>query len=140
MPPRSSNARRRYSAFSLKIRTLKETFALTRLAPNAQVPTWIGGTELIAIVRTRYELSIVCNAEAVPADLPEVERGFRALGVVGTIDFGVTNVVASIAAPLAAKGIPIFNISTFDTAYVLMREEHLIDGKSALANAGYEIL
>ncbi len=123
----------------MQIRTLDETFALARLPPSAAVPAWVGGSDLIAVVRTRDELSIVCRADVIPSDVAEVERGFRGLGVVGTLDFGVTNVIARLTAPLAEAGIAIFNISTFDTDYILMREEHLADAKSALARAGYDV-
>jgi hypothetical protein len=90
-----------------------------------------------AVVRTRDELSIVCRADTVPAEVAEVERGFRGLGVVGTLDFGITSVIAGLTAPLAAADIPIFNISTFDTDYILLREEHLEPAKAALGAAGY---
>jgi hypothetical protein len=73
----------------------------------------------------------------VPAEVAEVERGFRGLGVVGTLDFGITSVIAGLTAPLAAADIPIFNISTFDTDYILLREEHLEPAKAALGAAGY---
>jgi hypothetical protein len=123
----------------MQIRTLDETFALARLPPSAAVPAWVGGSDLIAVVRTRDELSIVCRADAIPNDVDEVERGFRGLGVVGTLDFGVTNVIAGLTAPLAAAGIPIFNISTFDTDYILMREEKLEAAKTALVAAGHDV-
>jgi hypothetical protein len=122
---------------SMRIRTLAETFALVRLPASAAVPAWVGGRDLIAVVRTRDELSIVCRADTVPADVAEVEWGFRGLGVVGTLDFGITSVIAGLTAPLAAAEIPIFNISTFDTDYILLREEHLEKAKAALSAAGY---
>jgi hypothetical protein len=121
----------------MRIRTLAETFALVRLPASAAVPAWVGGRDLIAVVRTRDELSIVCRADTVPADVAEVEWGFRGLGVVGTLDFGITSVIAGLTAPLAAAEIPIFNISTFDTDYILLREEHLEKAKAALSAAGY---
>ena len=123
----------------MRIRTLDETFALVRLAPTDAVPAWVGGRDLIAVVRTRDELSIVCRADAVPHDVAECERGFRGLAVVGTLEFGVTNVIAGLTAPLAAAGIAIFNISTFDTDYILLREDALEAAKSALGAAGYAI-
>jgi hypothetical protein len=128
-----------YLSGTMEIRTLDETFALARLPAAAPVPNWVGGRDLIAVVRTRDELSIVCRADAITEGVAEVERGFRGLGVVGTLDFGITSVIASLTAPLAAAGIPIFNISTFDTDYILLREEHLAAAKTALANAGYDV-
>lgn len=124
----------------MQIRTLDETFALARLPAAAAVPEWVGGRDLIAVVRTRDELSIVCRADAIPESVSEVERGFRGLGVVGTLDFGVTSVIAGITAPLAAAGIAIFNISTFDTDYVLLREDKLDAAKAALTASGFDVI
>ena len=68
-----------------------------------------------------------------------MERGFRALAVVGTLDFALTGVVASLAAPLAAAGISIFGISTYDTDHILVREDRLADAKTVLAAAGHTV-
>ena len=73
----------------------------------------------VSITRTPDELSIVCPEEAVPPDDVTSEDGWRALKVPGPIPFETTGVLAGIAAPLAAAGISIFAISTFDTDYVL---------------------
>jgi hypothetical protein len=99
----------------------------------------VRGRDLIAVVRTRDELSIVCRADAIPADVSEVERDFRGLVVVGTLDFSATNVLAGLTVPLGAAGIPIFNISTFDTDYILMRAADLDRAKAALVAAGYDV-
>ena len=61
----------------------------------------------VSITRTPDELSIVCPQEAVPPDTT-VEEGFRALVVPGPIPFTETGVLAALATPLAAAGIPIF--------------------------------
>lgn len=124
----------------MQIRTLDEEFALARLDARAPVPEWIGGRDLIAVVRTRDELSIVCRSDAVPNDVADVQRGFRGLAVVGTLDFGLTGVIAGLTRPLADAGIPIFSISTFDTDYMLVRGDRLGEAKAALAQAGYEVL
>jgi len=123
----------------VQIRTLDETFAIARLPAAATVPDWVRGRDLIAVVRTRDELSIVCREDAIPADVAEVERDFRGLVVVGTLDFSATNVLAGLTVPLGAAGIPIFNISTFDTDYILMRAADLDRAKAALVAAGYDV-
>ncbi len=124
----------------MQIRTLDEEFALARLDARAAVPEWIRGRDLIAVVRTRDELSIVCRSDAVPSDVPEVQRGFRGLAVVGTLDFGLSGVIAGLTRPLADAGIPIFSISTFDTDYMLVRGDRLAAAKAALTQAGYDVL
>ncbi len=124
----------------MQIRTLSEAFALARLGAHDAVPDWVAGHDLIAVVRTRDELSIVCRSDAVPPDFHEVQRGFRGLAVVGTLDFGLTGIIAGLTRPLSAAGIPVFGISTFDTDYMLVRGDELDAAKAALAGAGYDVL
>ncbi|HEV8022181.1 MAG TPA: ACT domain-containing protein [Candidatus Lustribacter sp.] len=121
----------------MELHVLDETLALARLAADAEVPSWVAGRDFLSVVRTPFELSIVCRNDAVPATHTEVQRGFRALAVVGTLDFALTGIVASLAAPLAAAGISIFGISTYDTDHILVREDRLADAKTVLAAAGH---
>jgi hypothetical protein len=121
----------------MELQVLDETLALARLAADAVVPEWVAGRDFLAVVRTPRELSIVCRDDAVPVTHAEVQRGYRALAVVGTLDFALTGIVASLAAPLAEAGISIFGISTYDTDHILVREDHLSEAKDVLAAAGH---
>lgn len=114
---------------------LRGDYAIAKLAPDAAIPEWAGG-ELVSITRTGDELSIICAT--IP---PEVdgERGWRCLKVRGPLDFSLTGVLASIAAPLAEAAVPIFSISTFDTDYILVREFDLERAKQALIRAGHAL-
>jgi hypothetical protein len=123
----------------MELHVLEETLAIARLNGDAAVPAWVAGRDFLAVVRTQRELSIVCRDDAVPATHTEVERGFRALAVSGTLDFALTGIVASLAAPLAAAGISIFGISTYDTDHILVRNERLDDAKAVLAAAGHTV-
>ena len=123
----------------MELQVLDETLAIARLAGDAAVPGWVAGRDLMAVVRTQRELSIVCRNDAVPQTHTEVERGFRALAVTGTLDFALTGIVASLAAPLAAAGISIFGISTYDTDHILVREDRLADATAVLAAAGHTV-
>ncbi len=123
----------------MELRTLSETFAIARLAAGAAVPDWVGGRELIAVVRTPNELSILCQDAAVPANLTEVQRGFKAFAVAGTLDFTLIGIIASLAQPLAATGIPIFGMSTYDTDYILVQADMFEAAKSALTAAGHSV-
>jgi hypothetical protein len=123
----------------VELTVLEERLALARLAADAPVPAWVAGRDFLAVVRTPRELSIVCRDDAVPPAHAEVERGFRALAVVGTLDFALTGIVASLAAPLAEAGISIFGISTYDTDHILVREDRLADAKAVLTAAGHTV-
>ena len=68
-----------------------------------------------------------------------MEPGWRALAVAGPLDFGLTGILASLASPLAAAGVSIFAISTYDTDYVLVREQALAVAIDALRAAGHDV-
>jgi hypothetical protein len=126
-----------FTVVPMELHVLDDRLALVRQAADAPVPAWIGGHDLLAVVRTRRELSLVCREDTVPANIAEVERGFRAIAVVATLDFAEIGIVASLAVPLAEAGISIFGISTYDTDHILVRDERLDDAKRALIAAGH---
>jgi hypothetical protein len=55
------------------------------------------------------------------------------------LDFNITGVLAAVAAPLAAAGISIFAVSTYDTDYLLVRDRELDRAVRALREAGHNI-
>jgi hypothetical protein len=119
-------------AFSrpMNVTVLPEPLAVCRLAAGARVPSWALELHesLVSITRTPDELSIVCPDAAVPPDV-EVESGWRALKLPGPIPFDQVGVLAG---PLAAAGVSIFAVSTYDTDYVLVRERDLERALAAL--------
>ena len=121
----------------MKLTALPAPVAVCRLASDAAVPEWIRGT-FTSITRTNDELSIVCDDDAVPADV-QAERGWRALKLEGPIPFGMTGVASALLAPLAAARISIFLISTYDTDYLLLKAETFERALGVLRGAGYEI-
>jgi hypothetical protein len=99
--------------------------AVCQLAADAPVPDWATRGGFHALVRSPGELTVVCDASHVPGDARS-QKGWRCFSLAGPIAFTETGVVASIAVPLAAAGVGIFVISTFDTDYILVRD-HLLD-------------
>lgn len=100
---------------------LPDTFAVCRLAGDAPVYSWATG-DFVSITGTLDELSIVCPQDQVRDDV-KPERGWRRLRVAGTLEFTKVGVLSALAGPLAAEGISIFAISTFDTDYLMVGED-----------------
>jgi NAD+ diphosphatase len=107
-------------------------FAIARLPAGADVPAWVPAGGFVAITRTDDELSIVCAQDAVPGDV-DAERGYAALEVAGPLDPGLVGVLARLTTALAAAGIAVFAISTYDTDYLLVRAPDLARARAALA-------
>ena len=118
---------------------LPDRLAVCRLQAEAPFPDWTRPGDLLAIIQTQNELSVVCTERYVPPDV-RAERGWRALQIQGTLDFAMNGVLASIAVPLAHAGVSIFVLSTYDTDYVLVKEEALDRAVEALTQAGYLVM
>ena len=123
----------------LKFRRLPDTFAICRLAPDAPIPAVIATSPFISITRTGEELSIVCPANHVPQNA-KCESPWTCFKLEGPFPFSLTGVLASFIDPLAQSGIPIFAISTFDTDYVLVKEESAASALKTLLAAGHELI
>ena len=109
------------------LRLLPGRFAVCRLDPHAPLPAWAFHDDATfwSLTRTPDEMSLVCDEDSVPPSVERVEPGWRAFQVEGPIPFEETGVLASLAAPLAGAGIPLFALSTYDTDVVLVKQRDL---------------
>ncbi len=128
----SNNARR----FSLSV--LPFGLAVCSLPAGAPPPDWIASSRFFSLTRTTDELSLVCELALVPPGV-RCESGWRAMRVAGNLDFSLTGVLTALLAPLAAAGISIFAISTYDTDYILVKEASLDQAVEALRGAGHRV-
>ncbi len=114
-------------------------FSILRLAPTAEIPAWACKGQFCSVVKTVEELSIVCETRVVASGFEKREDDWKCLKVAGPLDFGLTGILASISTPLAQAGISIFAISTFDTDYILVKDNKFEAAKDVLKSTGFEI-
>ncbi len=89
--------------------------------------------------KTDREFSLVCLTEYVPEETLEREDGWRAFRVAGTLEFSLIGILSRISDVLAEAGVGIFAMSTYQTDYILIKENQLEKGLDALRKAGYMI-
>ena len=89
--------------------------------------------------RTEQEKSLVCPTTIVPQNTTDREDGWRAFRVCGKMDFSLVGILSGITGILAEGGISVFAISTYDTDYVLVKDDEFENALMALKNAGYSI-
>jgi len=102
------------------------------------IPAWATRASFFSVTRTEDELSVMCPE----ADVPEVvarERSWHALKLEGPFELSMVGILSSVAHPLAGAGASIFAVSTFDTDYVLVREEQLDLAVDALRKHGHKV-
>jgi hypothetical protein len=114
------------------------TFAVCRLGADSPIPPWATAGPFCSITRTADELSVVCRLDAVPEGVVG-ERGWRCLRVAGALPFAVVGVLASLTTPLAEAGVSVFAVSTFDTDYLLVKEEAWQRAVDALVRYGHSV-
>jgi len=115
-------------------------YSVARLAPDAPVPAGLlEASGLVSITRTPDELSIVCPTEVAP-ESDTGDHGWRLLTVRGPLEFTLTGIMAALSGELAAAGVSLFALSTYDTDHLLVKGENLERAVRALSEAGHEVV
>ena len=96
--------------------------------------------EIYFIGKTDEELSLVCVTENTPSDTIERDDGWRGFRIQGTLNFSLVGILAKISGILADHKISIFAVSTYNTDYVLVKEENFDRALSILGAEGYSII
>ena len=122
------------SESTLKLQWIPGRFAVCRLDPSATIPTWAQGSgPLLSITRSENELSIVADQELVPVEIKS-ERNWAAMRIQGQLDFALIGILAKLTSALAEAKISCFAISTYDTDYILVKEDKARAAEEALGN------
>ena len=123
----------------LKLNLLDDKFCYSKLPQFAELPSVFSKGEMIFVMRTDEELTIICPEFMAPNNVQQ-EAGFRCLRITGEIPLSEFGVIASLVQPLLPVEIPAMVVSTFNTEYLFFREEHLVKVTQALQQAGHEFI
>ena len=83
---------------------------------------------------------MVCKTEDTPADTLERDDGWRGFRIEGVLDFSLIGILSKLSAVLAENKIGIFAVSTYNTDYILVKEENFDRALNVLASEGYIIV
>lgn len=96
--------------------------------------------EFFFVGRTDEEISLVCPTEDTPDTASERDDGWKGFRIQGVLDFSLIGILAKISSVLAENKIGIFAVSTYNTDYILVKEENFDKALEVLSQAGYEII
>jgi len=109
----------------INLSILPEKLGICHLDKNSPIPSWATSGEFFSLTRTGQELSIIYPQEKIPGGVL-FEKNWRAFKVEGVVEgLYSVGVIASLSHPLAEAGISIFNLSTYETNYVLVEDKNL---------------
>ena len=90
--------------------------------------------------KTDEEISLVCKTEDVPTKTIERDDNWKGFRIEGVLDFSLIGILSKISTILAENKIGIFAVSTFNTDYILVKEENFDKAMSVLSTEGYEVI
>lgn len=120
----------------MEIKIIHQDFSICKVADLTQVDY---SDEFCFIGKTDEELSLVCSTNLVPNNALECDHGWKAFRIQGKLDFSLIGILSKISTLLAEKEIGIFAVSTFNTDYILTKEENFEKAILTLEENGYEI-
>ncbi len=100
----------------------------------------VTGKEFYFTGKTDEEISVVCITADTPAETTERDDGWIAFRIQDVMDFSLIGILSKISTILAENKIGIFAVSTFNTDYILVKEENYEKALQVLADAGYQIV
>ncbi len=123
----------------MQLEILNNKLKVVKLNTNETVPEIVFKQEFYSITKTDEELSIVIDEDInVQSDI--VEYNWRAIKIVGTLDFALIGILSRISTILAQAEISIFAISTYNTDYILVKANQLENAIEVLKQNNYEII
>ena len=90
--------------------------------------------------KTDEEISLVCKTEDTPQNTIEREDGWRGFRIQGVLDFSMIGILSKLSGILAEHKIGIFAVSTYNTDYILVKEENFECSLKVLIAEGYTVI
>jgi hypothetical protein len=113
-------------------------FSLCSLAPVDAIPSWALSSDFYTISKTSDELSIVCESKYVPPEIKQ-DGNWRLLKIASVLDLSLTGITAKFSTALANAGVNLCVIATYETDYILVKQEKLQMAITSLQHAGFMV-
>ena len=120
----------------LRMAALEQEFSVCKVKDYSQIDL---GQPFVFTGSTDEEKSLVCPTAFVPQNTVERDDGWKALRIIGILDFSLIGILARISSILAEKRIGIFAVSTFNTDYIFVKNNDFDKSIKALEDAGFII-
>ena len=121
----------------MELNEINYNFSICKVKDFSQINL---NDEYCFVGKTDEENSLVCITENVPNNVVARDDGWKAFRIQGSLDFALTGILAKISMILAENDIGIFAISTYNTDYILTKEENYFKALEVLSDAGYKVI
>ncbi|KAF9454205.1 hypothetical protein P691DRAFT_798455 [Macrolepiota fuliginosa MF-IS2] len=136
MPPPSSSP-------VLHLQILPEPFFVIQLRQGQEMAPCIikdlasGKGGFYSVTRTKDEISIVGEAYKWMPKTYEEQCAWKCIKIRGPMEHSLTGILADLTAPLKTAKVPVFAVSTWNTDYVLVPKDMVVDAVTTLERDGW---
>jgi hypothetical protein len=123
----------------MRLKLYDDTYQIARLPLGSDVGAGVFGGEFWSVCGTDDELSVVC-VESVELAFEKCDKGWRIFKFVESMDLNLIGIAARITTVLAEANVNVMVVSTYNTDFIMVKNEKLEAAKKALIDNVYEIV
>ena len=123
--------------YQMELKTIKYNLSVCKVTDISDIDLT---SDFYFIGKTDEELSLVCKTEDTPHNTTEREDGWRGFRIQGVLDFSMIGILSKLSGILAEHKIGIFAVSTYNTDYILVKEENFERSLEVLIAEGYTVI
>ena len=121
----------------MELKKLEHSLTVCKVAEVGDIDM---STDFYFLGKTDEEISLVCKTEDTPEKTMERDDGWRGFRIQGILDFSLIGILSKLSGILAENKIGIFAVSTYNTDYILVKEESFDRALAVLSAAGYTVI
>ena len=121
----------------MELKRIEYKLTVCKVADISEID-WLA--DFYFVGKTDEEISLVCKTEDTPDKTKERDDGWRGFRIQGVLDFSLIGILSKLSGILAENHIGIFAVSTYNTDYILVKEENFERALEVLASKGYTIV
>ena len=122
----------------MKLQILQGTYQLVKLPEGSAIPQEVLAQEFYTVSKTHDELSIIVS-DSVVIESNYIET-WRIIKFVENMDLSLIGITSKISTVLANENINACYVATYNTDYVLVKNDKLEKAITVLEKAGYEFI
>ena len=123
--------------YQMELKTIKYNLSVCKVTDISDIDLT---SDFYFVGKTDEELSLVCKTEDTPQNTTEREDGWRGFRIQGVLDFSMIGILSKLSGILAEHKIGIFAVSTYNTDYILVKEENFERSLEVLIAEGYTVI
>ncbi|KAF8943212.1 hypothetical protein BGZ47_005678 [Haplosporangium gracile] len=125
-------------------------YTIHRLPPQTPASVYlplVDNQAWYSITKTTEEISLVIShaysstpsSALLPNDEHKISPSWRCFKVAGPLDFSLVGIMANLSGALAQEKISVFVVSTYDTDYILVKEDKALEAKRVFESIGHSV-